>query len=213
MLVTTLIPNVHLPENPEIKEIDLPVIASYEVFHWLYKQGKEQFQFSMIGESGDDGTKAFWDHALKERWAQEHPMVMRNTHRLDKLLPVTYHMDGAEVHRNQEYFYVIVGNPVVQYGQIHPLDGKFCLVAISHVLMKVPGVMKRAMHLVGAWTDHCHQVMELGVMPHKGFYKESFPRNSLRAKVAGEPIMGDYLPVYAGTKSDGKARVPHHIAS
>jgi len=188
--------------------IEIAVLNSFDIFHALHQQGQEQFQLSLLGDLGSDGVADFWKEALKENWAREHPVLQRSLHKLDKLIPVTYHMDGAEVHRNSERYFLTVGNPIVQHSQTNSMDAKFCLAAISHVLMKVPGAMHRVMHELARWLDWCHHVIERGVLPDTGFYGEHFPKSSLRGKSAGLSIMGEHLSIYMGTKSDGKARVP-----
>ena len=186
----------------------MPILIPYEICHALYEQGPEQFQISVLGDEGDAGLRDFWKHAMKERHFSEHAVVARNQYRVDKLVPLTYHMDGAEVHRNSEYYYVTMGSPITQASQTHCLDIKFCLVALSHLLMKIPGVMQKVMDLLGEFIDYSGRVFESGIMPATGFYNEEHAPNSYRAKAAGKKIMGDYVAVYIGTKSDGKARVP-----
>jgi len=195
-------------ESGEAEPIEVAVLNPFEVFHSLHQQGHEQFQQSLVGDLGDEGLADFWNEALKEKWAYEHPVLQRNLTKLDKLFPVTYHMDGAEVHRNSERFFLNMGSPIVQFAQTNSLDAKFCLASISHVLMKVPGAMHRVMHELARWLDWCHHVAEGGTLPYSGFYGEHFSKSTLRGQIAGESIMGDYLNIYAGTKSDGKARVP-----
>ena len=195
-------------ESDEAEPINIAVLNSFEIFHALHHQGHEQFQLSLIGDGGDDGLADFWKEALKEKWAYEHPVVQRNLSKLDKLFPVTYHMDGAEVQRNNERYFLCVGSPIVQFAQTNNLDAKFCLASISHVLMKVPGAMHRIMHELARWLDWCHHVAEQGTLPYTGFYGEHFSKQTPRGQHAGQSIMGDYLGIYAGTKSDGKARVP-----
>jgi len=202
------LPNdLDVPAEPYV----ISVLNPFDIFHALYNQCPEQFQLSMLGDLGNEGLGDFWREAMKEEWACEHPVVQRHLHKLNALIPLTYHMDGAEVHRNSEYFFLTVGNPLVQYAQTHSLDAKFCLSAISHAIMKIGGAMHRIMHELARWLDWCHHVMELGELPRTGFYGEHFSKSSLRGKSAGEPIMGEYLGIYMGTKADGKARVPFNI--
>jgi len=166
---------------------------------------------SMLGEEGKAGLANFWKHALEEQWARDHPVVSRHRHELENLIPFTYHLDEGELQRNQGYYYYSCGSPVVQYSQTHSLDAKFCLAAVAHVLMRAPGVKKRVMNELVRFTAFCHNILEGRTMPSEGFYGETFGPSTYRGKQAGERIMGDFMGIFGGTKSDGRARVPYAI--
>ena len=65
------------------------------------------------------------------------------------------------------------------------------------------GIMLLLIH-ISHWGP---EVAEGKVLPEKGFYNEDFDKHSLRYANRGQSIMGDYIPVFVGSKSDGKARV------
>ena len=196
---------LELPDDAEPVDVDIHVLNPFDICHSLYIQGPAQFEKSMIGGGGRKGIIEFWQNALREKWAKNHPFIIRNLYMIELLFPVTYHLDGAEVHRNSEMMFFSLGNPLVQYGQTNSLDAKFCLVAISHELWKVPGAKRKLLDILTRWIDWNHKIFDSGKMPDKGFYNEDFPKSSQRYLHKGEEIMGGWKAVYMGTKADGKA--------
>ena len=53
-----------------------------------------------------------------------------------------------------------------------------------------------------------HEVLEIGIMPDDGLNGEKLDPKSNRGKLAGQSVCGSWIGIFAGTKSDGKARVP-----
>lgn len=194
---------VNLPDIAETVEIDLPCLIPYETFHAIHAQGPAQFQKSVIGGDGD--LAEFWNCALREEWAQKHPTVA--CFDSSCLVGLTWHLDGGEVHRNSEFYFFNVGTLHAQAFRSHSLDARFLVLGIPHLVMKLPGVKKQAMKLMADFAAWNHKVWKTKVMPERGFYDEVFPRNSLRWKMRGQPITGEYVGVFVGNMSDGKARV------
>lgn len=199
---------VTLPDKVEPIEVDLPCLIPFEVCHAVYNQGPETFRHSMLGEFGDTGVVDFWKHASKETWAVEHPVVQMYKETPDVLTPLTWHLDGAEMQRNSEYYILNCGSLLAQASETHSLDARFMAMAIPHVIMKLPGVKKQAMKLMSSFVKWNHKVFKSGKMPSRGFYNEKYAKNSRRFKNAGLRIMGKYVGVFVGLKADGKARVP-----
>jgi hypothetical protein len=197
-----------MPDQGDVIEVDMPCLVPYEIFHSWYNAGLEQFQDSMLGSSGQAGVTSFWKHAMQEDWAKRHPVVTVFKENVDQLLPLTWHLDGGEVHRNSEFLFLNVGSVLAQASATHSLDARALVAGLPHALMKVPKVKQAAMKLFGKFAAWNHNVMRGKVMPNRGFYNENFKPNSIRARNAGKQIMGNYVGVFLGTKSDGKARVP-----
>ena len=196
-----------MPGVCELVEVYIPVLIPFEVFHALHKQGPEHFQVALLGDGGHAAISDFWEHALNEEWAYNHPVLVRNPDLIEYMFPLNYHLDGAEIHRNAEYYFFNCGSVLAQAAQTHSLDARILICGIPHVIMKLPGVKQSVMDLMACFFDWNHKVMEGKVLPWKGFYGECHKPTTLRAKHKGGTIMGEYIGVFTGTKSDGKARV------
>ena len=72
--------------------------------------------------------------------------------------------------------------------------------------MKVANVKNSVMKEMAAFMQWVHQVMDSRTMPMVGFYKEDFPKNSIRYKERGEKIVGEYVGIFVGLKAEAKAR-------
>ena len=88
--------------------VKVPVVFFHEWLHAASEHSKTQFAISVLGAEGQAGVNKFWAYAMREEWAQKHEVVAR--HPLEVLLPFTLHLDGGEVHRNQELYFFNMGS-------------------------------------------------------------------------------------------------------
>jgi hypothetical protein len=93
---------------------------------------------------------------------------------------------------------------------VNPLDARFPNVLVPYAVMRDPVIKRRVIKHVAEFQAWWLGVAETRIFPERGFYKELFPKSSLRGRRAGKRIMGDYIPIYLGNKTDGKARVELH---
>ena len=199
---------VIFPNEVESREVDVPCLIPFETFHSIHEQGPELFRNSLLGEFGAAGVRCFWGHAKQEAWAKEHKTLQEIQNYEEVGVPLTWHMDGCEMQRNSEFYILNCGSILAQASETHSLDARFVVCGIPHLIMKLPGIKKKVMRLFGRFAAWNHAVMKTGIMPFRGFYNEEFPTNSIRYKNRGQKIMGDFIGIYVGCKSDGKARVP-----
>lgn len=196
------------PKTAKRIEFKIPVIIPFEMMHTLHNQGSQQFGISMLGERGAAGVAEFWREALKETWAQQHPAVAK--HAPETLLPTTWHLDGAEVTSNTEFYFYSFGLLLVQQSCTSVLDSRYLCAAVPYVIMKLPGMKMTIVKLLAEFTTWCMKVLDSKRFPDAGFYNESWPKGSVRARRVGEAIIGDWVPVWIGCKADGKARQEMH---
>jgi hypothetical protein len=119
-----------LPKERKTVDVRIPIIPMYEMGQNLYDAGDTQFLVSLLGDGGEPGVERFWKEAMADDWARLHPAVGPS---VKNKLPVTIHVDGAEVHRNSEYYFFNWGSILSQASGTHSLDARFLLCAIPHV--------------------------------------------------------------------------------
>ena len=60
---------------------------------------------SLLGAGGSTGLLHFWSTALQQPWLQEHPFLRGKVPTdLQHCIPTLWHIDGAEVYRNAEFY-------------------------------------------------------------------------------------------------------------
>lgn len=197
--------DLDLTDRPEPLRIKIPCIIPFELLHSLHLQGNMQFHVSVLGDEGQRGLVKFWEQALKEDWAQKHPIVQK--HAPEDMVPITVHLDGCEMHSNAEYYVFSFGSILVQASNTHVMESRLPTFVIPHCIMKLPGTKEKVMKLYATFMSWCMDVFDSKVMPSRGFYFEEFPQKSARYKMKEQPIMGNFVAVFTGAKADGKARV------
>ena len=73
-------------------DVMVPVLAPYEVMHFLYVAGK--LERSLL--SPDMPLKTYWEKLMSQDWAATHPMKHK-PHLWDYTIPICFFTDGAEV--------------------------------------------------------------------------------------------------------------------
>ena len=104
----------------------IPVLLPHEMANAIFKMSGVQFQKSFL--QGDRSSCwAFWDNLHKHfpslPTAAESPDVLSMT------LPIMYHVDGAEVHKNSEHYQFSWSS---FFGGGDVWDFKFLIVPIPH---------------------------------------------------------------------------------
>ena len=56
-----------------VRWINHPVVFQHYLARAIWEAGPEQWKYSMLGFSGEDGLERFWQNAAKLDWAQGHP--------------------------------------------------------------------------------------------------------------------------------------------
>ena len=201
------------PGQLELKRQQVPVLIPYEITDAIWKYSERQFRISFLDAASENAAGTFWEHARSQEWGLRHPEVQRRAgagatsgQGLDRLLPVVYHVDGAEIHRNSEH-YIWSWQSLLSKGNVW--DTKFLLVAIPHAKMRRQstkrGVFKQVTEFI-AWQQ---KVWQRGRAPFYGFYGELL--SGARAQLAGCLLAGGWCATFAGLKNDGKARKEIHF--
>lgn len=85
------IPLTLLDGDDKANTVWCDVIAPYELFHWLWKEG--DFDRSML--SNDTSLTEYWTVLLSHNWAASHPLKNKE-HLWPLTVPIVYFTDGAE---------------------------------------------------------------------------------------------------------------------
>ena len=196
---------VEQTSQPGLHEELVPVLPVHEVFHSIRAAGVQQFAASFLGPDGLEGLANYWKHVLATPWGKSHPDLRGGA---DKAIPVTYHYDGAEMHRNVE-FNVWSFSSATADG-IASLDSKLLMMTVEAVRMKAASTKRGVHDEVCRYLAYCDRCLVSGTFPSHGFYGEDFPTNSWRYAKRGEPLAHGWIGVLVGLKMDWKAKVETH---
>ena len=173
----------------------------HELLHALWRAGEHVFIGSLLGEEGPDLAADFWNVALEAPWYQSHPGISDAKAR-SRTLPIFYHVDGAEVFNNTEYYFwswsCLARGP--------SLDVKFPIMGIPAACMVKKDVKKDVIDKVTHFLCWCDEFLRSGVGPVVGYRGEPFHERSLRYQLCGQRLAGDWRACFAGFKADANAR-------
>ncbi len=85
--------------------MSVAVLPPTTMFRALFQAGTQQFCASLLGTFDADALVQFWGVPMQHNeWAREHPAILSALHDdvLHKLIPFVWHVDGCEMHRNQD---------------------------------------------------------------------------------------------------------------
>ena len=140
-------------------------------------------------------------------WGREHPEVRRRgPQELAKLLPIAYHVDGAEIHRNSEH-YIWSWKSLLANGDVW--GTKFLLLAIPHSKMRKAPTKRAVFKHVTEFISWQQSVWQRGCAPSHGFYGELL--QGTHAALAGSELADGWCATFAALKNDGKARKEIHF--
>jgi hypothetical protein len=158
-----------------------------------------------ILEEGPDLAADFWNVAMEANCYSSHP-ALQDINIRARTLPIFYHVDGAEVLNNVE-FYIWSWSCLARGPS---LDVKFPILAIPARCMHNHAIKKAVLDHVTqflCWSDEC---LRSGLGPQLGFYSETFGKNSMRYALCSKELAGGWRACFAGFKADGKARRECH---
>ena len=197
--------DVQLPEQVDVVPIAVPCLLVYEVMNAVAEAGTMQAAMSLLGPAGHRGVQEFWEAAMLEPWGKRHPALDPQgtcVQDLRKLIPTWWHVDGAEIFRNSEFVTWSWCSAVAE--SLNVWDYKFLYCLLPALLMQMKPVFKRINDAIAQLIGWDLRVCEGGVGPARGFYNEPFAADCSRAKLVGKQL--GYKAVFAGMKTDGKAR-------
>ena len=196
--------SIKLQTKAEVDPIDVvvPVILPSDMLYHLHRH--DQWEASVVGQTGDDGLREFWTNAATQPWGRNHPATKLPD--LGKTVPIYWHCDGAEFRTNAELM-VWSWSSAMTRGDT--MRTKFLFAAIPAEFFPSKA-LKRLVHKeltkVIAWS--CEALLA-GRFHLKGFYGEPF--TGWRRSMAGRVIAHLYRAAYCGWKGDWKARREAHF--
>ena len=185
-------------ENGVCQPQQVAVCLPHEMVHQAFYADANQFHVSFVGDEGCDGLLRWWSEALSQDWGKAHPALQGATHqRLQQLLPQIWHVDGAEMYRNQEFNVWSSRSPLC-IGHWRDIKHMYCFIECAK--MRSRQAFTSAHTVVAqvlAWSVH---ISETGIGPKHGFYGE--PLAGRRALMADKPLAGGYAMIFSGWTGD-----------
>jgi len=179
----------------------VPALPIWKLCHALYSAGFLQFRVSLLGRGGEPTIREFWEHALTLPWGRNHPALTHKPN-LGTVLPLTIHLDGAEIYTSSEYWVLSFSSAVVRNCNV--VDCKFPILKLPYSAIRDGDFKHKANKTMADFIAWNFEVLKRAVGPQLGFYGE--PLHSL----VGEPLMGPYSAACIGFKADLKARREAH---
>ena len=118
------------------------------------------------------------------------------------LIPISIHLDGAEMYSNSEF--IVLSFSSIVATQCHVLDCKFPIMKIPHEAIRDPDLKERANRVMASYVAWNFAVLASGSGPQVGFYQE--PLTGYRETLIGVEFMAGYRAACVGFKADLKAR-------
>jgi hypothetical protein len=100
----TVAMDVLLEDRMSPRTVAVPVLAPHTVIGGILKAGGLQTAVSLTGPGGVDGLRKWWDQAMSQPWVQPLLPLLPEPAHLGTCIPLVFHEDGAEMHRNAEYY-------------------------------------------------------------------------------------------------------------
>jgi hypothetical protein len=180
----------------------VPAVPIWQMCHSLYSAGFLQFRVSLLGRGGNPSLVRFWENALRLPWGQKHPALLDPTLDTSRLIPLTLHLDGAEIYSNSEFW--VLSFASVLATDCNVFDAKFPILKIPHAQIRDPACKRKAIQLMARFVAWCFEILQHGVCPKVGMYGE--PLEGVCATLIDQPIMGGYRAACIGFKADLKGR-------
>lgn len=133
----------------------IPFLLPHEIFEALSAAGKYQFSLSMTGGRSGPEIAAFWDHCFQQEEWRNHPARFLPYVKRDRLIPIAFHIDGAEFYSNSEFYVWSIGS-TFPTGDVW--DVKFPMCIVPHAWMqdkKVKNECHRLVATIATWSMRC----------------------------------------------------------
>ena len=102
--------------------------------------------------------REFWDATLQEDRYKSHP-ALRTQDAKDKMVPLSFHVDGAEVYADTE-FYVWSWGSMLTHGSCY--DTKFPIAAVPYVAIRSLAVRKAVFDEIARFIAWSVGILEQG---------------------------------------------------
>jgi hypothetical protein len=189
-----------------LKSVDVPILAPHEMLAAIHGAGSLNFVSHFLGHHGEEGCNLFWKNAIRAGWGRHHPALAHGGS-LETLIPVMFHVDGAEVYSNNEYYLWSWNSPL---SSENVFDVKIPFLLLEHWMARDKAVMAGVHHAVCKYIAYSLHWAQKGVGPDLGFNDVPFEPGSYSASLASKPLADGWRLAFAGTKCDAKARVEAH---
>ena len=199
----TLFSPFHLERTCSASQVSFSVLPPHEMFAFLFEL--DRFNDSVVGLYSTDGLRHFWEVFKSDPSFSGNPLLASD---LSKTVPIAYHVDGAEVYSNSEYYFYSWRSLTSTSKDTTAVVFPIC--AIPHFAVKKAEVREKAMDEIARVVAWSQKALDAGVWPTHGFDGEAFAVGSKRARRAGCQLAGGYRGHYAVWQGDVKARCQVH---
>jgi hypothetical protein len=152
--------------STDLISAEIPIILVHELMYHLHQEDPELFCSLFLGPSGEQGAVSFWKEVVKRPWGRLHPCLQGATEEdMASLIPVVWHVDGCEIHRNQEHYVYSYASFLCADG----VDGKFAFCTIPHKFMREEATKRALLAQITRVIAWQHDVLQSGRMPSTGF--------------------------------------------
>ena len=155
-----------------------------------------------LGDGDDSALLDFWKFWLDKPWSVRHTFLKAQPdNHLATTIPIAWHVDGAEIHRNQEVLVYSWSSLLAAGGEIWHV--KFPLLLLQYKYIHNKETRERVQDEITRYIAWAHHVMEKGEIPAVDMYGHKLRKKPVR-------MCGPYTAAYALIKADGKARREVH---
>ena len=185
-----------------LRHVVVHVIEPHYLLHHIYKHSPAQFEASFTDLGNEDALLEFWQLYLEQPCGKYHKFAKSCTpEELRCLLPLIWHVDGAEVHRNIEYHFWTYMS-VVASGNIW--DIKFPLTAVDARSVRDKEAFRVVNAEITRYIGWSLTILQSNKLPDQHFLGE--PLSPHLQTLAGQDVTAAFSAAYAGLRTDGKAR-------
>ena len=110
-----------------VSDVEVPLLLPHQWLAALHFSSPANFQASLVGSDGMEGTPQFWGWMMEQPWAAQHP-AYRAPEDLWQHIPFCIHCDGGEAYSNYELEIWSLSSLLVH--GLESWDWKFVLCAI-----------------------------------------------------------------------------------
>ncbi len=138
----------------------------------------------IFGPSGPAGLAPFWEAANKDpRWKDPFAVKIEGP-MMAKTIPLSWHCDGAEIHRDTEY-YIWSWGTMMAHGSA--LDTKIPIAVVPYSMIRTKARREHVNDVITKFIAWCVDVFERGSRVSKNWF--AFPQTSSYPGLGGSPFI------------------------
>ena len=133
----------------DIERRAIPILAPHDIIAAAYRKGPLVWQTAFLGDHTQQAVLDFWENFVQQPYGAMHP-IMKSCEALDSIIPLVFHIDGAESFRNVE---AIIWSMSSVFCNGNVFDFKFPLRVVLGSSVPTPALLKFAHKQVSYLSD------------------------------------------------------------